>query len=124
MKDTSAQRRPKQALDPRVEAKGLRPDLEENFRELASVLADISDPALTEQLLRQLLTRGEVREISGRWELVKLLESGLSQRRIAERLGMSLCKITRGSKELKKPGSALKLVIDQHRFPLQSQSKE
>jgi TrpR family transcriptional regulator, trp operon repressor len=124
MKERSTQKRTKKELRPHSETKLLRPDLEENFRELVSVLADIDDPELTEQLLRQLLTRGEVREISGRWELVKLLESGLSQRRIAERLGMSLCKITRGSKELKKPGSALKLVIDQYRFPLQSQSKE
>lgn len=124
MKETPARRRPKTESRPRTEAIRLRPDPAGNFRELVTVLADISDPELTEQLLRQLLTRAEVQEISGRWELVKLLESGLSQRKIAERLGMSLCKITRGSKELKKPGSALKLVVDQYRFPSQSQSKE
>ena len=90
------------------------PELDRNFGEFCRVLTSISDPVLTEQLLRQLLTRAEVREVAGRWELVKLLDSGLSQRRIADELGMSLCKITRGSRELKKPDSALKMVIHEY----------
>jgi TrpR family trp operon transcriptional repressor len=36
----------------------------------------------------------------------------MSQRKIAEELGMSLCKITRGSKELQKRDSAFKTVLD------------
>ncbi len=43
-----------------------------------------------------------------RWALVKELSHGTAQRRIAEDLGLSLCKITRGSRELKKEGSAFK----------------
>jgi TrpR family trp operon transcriptional repressor len=38
----------------------------------------------------------------------------VSQRKIAERLGMSLCKITRGSRELKKNGSAFKRVLSEY----------
>lgn len=82
-----------------------------NIGELSLVFAKIRDPATVERLLRALLTEAEVAEIAGRWELVKLLQSGMSQRRIAEALHMSLCKITRGSKELKKPGSALKEAV-------------
>ena len=89
-------------------------DLSHDFSELCSVLASITDPALTEKLLNQLLTRAELAEVAGRWKLVKLLDGGISQRRVAETLGMSLCKITRGSRELKKPGSALKMVIQQY----------
>ncbi|HUX12348.1 MAG TPA: Trp family transcriptional regulator [Spirochaetia bacterium] len=118
------ERRHQNRTSPGPEAKALRDDLADNFRELVQVLASIRDPELIDDLLRQLLTRAEIQEISGRWELVKLLESGMSQRRIAERLKMSLCKITRGSRELKKPGSALKLVIDRYGFPTQPSSKE
>jgi TrpR family trp operon transcriptional repressor len=89
-------------------------ELVANFKEFCRVLSTIEQPDLMEQLLRQLLTRAEVNEVAGRWELVKLLDSGLSQRRIAEELGMSLCKITRGSRELKKPGSSLKAIIQEY----------
>jgi len=84
----------------------------EDIRELAEVLAQIRDPALMERFLRSILTPSELAEISGRWQLVKMLDQGLSQRRIAQALGMSLCKITRGSRELKKKNSAFKEVIE------------
>ncbi|HPN10625.1 MAG TPA: Trp family transcriptional regulator, partial [Spirochaetota bacterium] len=44
--------------------------------------------------------------------LVKLLHEGMSQRKIAERLGLSLCKITRGSRELKKSRSPFKAMLE------------
>ncbi|MFC2170195.1 Trp family transcriptional regulator [Acidobacteriota bacterium] len=82
--------------------------------EVAKVLSGIRDPELMEGLLRSVLTRNEVKEISGRWQLVKMLEEGYSQRQIARELGMSLCKITRGSRELKKENSPLKRVMNKH----------
>ena len=79
--------------------------------EIAETLARIDDPLLIERLLESLLTPRESSDLAGRWELVKRLEQGQSQRQIGADLGMSLCKITRGSRELKKPGSALKKVV-------------
>jgi TrpR family trp operon transcriptional repressor len=82
--------------------------------EVAQVLARIEDPRLILDFLKCILTPYELQEVSGRWELVKLLDQGVSQRRIAEQLGMSLCKITRGSRELKKNGSAFKRVLSEY----------
>jgi len=82
--------------------------------EVAQVLARIEDPKLILDFLKCILTPYELEEVSGRWELVKLLDQGVSQRRIAEKLGMSLCKITRGSRELKKNGSAFKRVLGEY----------
>ena len=82
--------------------------------EVARVLARIEDPRLILDFLKCILTPYELQEVSGRWELVKLLDQGVSQRRIAEQLGMSLCKITRGSRELKKNGSAFKRVLSEY----------
>ena len=82
------------------------------LHEIAASLAAIGDAALIRRFLESLLTPREREEIAGRWELVKLLERGESQRHVAKRLGMSLCKITRGSRELKKRDSAFKAVLD------------
>jgi len=68
-----------------------------------------------EQFLREILTPSEAADLGSRWELLKRLEAGESQRHIAAELGLSLCKITRGSRELKKPGSTLRAVLASRR---------
>ncbi len=87
----------------------------ESFSELARVLAQLRDPGLVERFLRALLTPSEAADLGSRWELVKRLEAGETQRAIAAELHLSLCKITRGSRELKKPDSALRLVLTRTR---------
>jgi len=84
----------------------------ERIREIAGLLAGMNDPDEVERFLVAILTPKEVQELAGRWEVVRLLHQGHSQRRIAGLLGMSLCKITRGSRELKRPNSILKQVFD------------
>jgi TrpR family trp operon transcriptional repressor len=79
--------------------------------QIADTLARLDDSAVIEQLLESLLTPKECRDLVGRWEVVKRLEQGQRQRQIAADLRMSLCKITRGSKELKKPDSVLKKIV-------------
>lgn len=71
-----------------------------SLRELSSVLAGLGEGDLV-QVFDALLTPREREKIALRWKLVCLLEKGLTQRAIAARLGVSLCKITRGSHELK-----------------------
>jgi TrpR family transcriptional regulator, trp operon repressor len=82
------------------------------LHEMSRALARIGDAALIDRFLESILTSREVRDLARRWELVKLLDGGSSQRAIARTLGMSLCKITRGSRELKKPRSALRRVLE------------
>jgi TrpR family trp operon transcriptional repressor len=79
---------------------------------MASVLAHVKETKLIEEFLYSLLTKFEIDEISKRWALVKDLAAGTSQRDIASRLGLSLCKITRGSRELKKPDSAFRKMME------------
>ncbi len=82
--------------------------------EIALVLANAEDQSQIAEFLRSILTENEVKEVSSRWELVKLLNDGMSQRKISEKLGLSLCKITRGSKELKKNPSFFKQMIEMY----------
>ncbi len=85
------------------------------LREIASALAASEDREQIESFLKSILTRNEIDEISARWELVKLLDEGMSQRKIADRLGISLCKITRGSRELKKAHSPFRAMIERYK---------
>ena len=82
------------------------------IKEISYVLAATDDKELIEGFLKSILTRNEIDEISSRWELVKQLHDGISQRKIAERFGLSLCKITRGSRELKKNPSSFRIMIE------------
>jgi TrpR family trp operon transcriptional repressor len=91
------------------------PAVAENFRELAQLLAKAQEGELIESFLRCLLTPAETADIAARWALVKALEQGMSQREIAKTLGLSLCKITRGSRELKKPNSAFERMLELYR---------
>jgi len=84
-----------------------------NIGEIARLISKIDDPYLIEGFLCGILTPAELEKISSRWEIVKLLQQGISQRKIAQKLHLSLCNITRGSRELKKKNSPLKKVINE-----------
>jgi TrpR family trp operon transcriptional repressor len=87
------------------------PRVNENLAELAGILSCVRESALIEDFLRSLLTQAEIADIAGRWALVKALRQKIPQRQIAKTFGVSLCKITRGSHELKKSDSAFVRIL-------------
>jgi TrpR family trp operon transcriptional repressor len=86
-------------------------DHQTNIKEIAQILSDIDDITLIEDFLKNIFTESELKNLASRWEIVKLLDQGISQRKIAKDLHLSLCKITRGSKVLKEKNSAVKKLI-------------
>ena len=78
---------------------------------LAGVLAGLKDGNSAGQFLEALLTPSERARIDLRWRLVCMLASGMPQREISKNLGISLCKITRGSRELKSRPVFRKIVV-------------
>ena len=88
------------------------PRVQEEIKELCRVLAFTEDSELLEAFISCLLTPAETADIASRWALVKALREGTSQREIAKNLGVSLCKITRGSRELKKTSSGFLRVLE------------
>lgn len=80
--------------------------------DMADVLAGLNCRHAVRNFLDALLTPQEQARINLRWRLVCLLAAGLPQRVIARKLGVSLCKITRGSKELKIRPLFRKIVAD------------
>ena len=90
------------------------PRVEENLVEMSRALANTGDSGLVKDFLHCLLTPAELADVAARWALVKALRHNVPQREIARDLGISLCKITRGSRELKKPGSAFQKIFSSY----------
>jgi len=82
--------------------------------DFANVLAEITDPIVMRNFIREILTPKEIDDFALRWQLVKELYRGDTQRTIAARHHISLCKITRGSKILKKKNSVTRSILDKH----------
>lgn len=80
-------------------------DYQSEWNELTDLLTAVNDSEMMKDFLLALLTKKEREEIALRWSLVKQLHEGRSQRAVASDLGLSLCKITRGAKELKQENS-------------------
>lgn len=72
-----------------------------SIAELAEVFASLDDAGDMEQLMGELFTENEISALILRWELMKKLKAGKTQRAIASELHISLCKVTRGNKILK-----------------------
>lgn len=51
--------------------------------------------------MEDILTPAEFEEIVTRWQIIKQLSKEVPQRKIAKNLGVSIAKITRGSRELR-----------------------
>lgn len=85
-----------------------------DLKDIIRVFTGITKPAEMEALFEEIFTEAERRDLASRWGLMKDLKSGLSQRKIAKKRRISLCKITRGSKILKTPGSISSRLIDDH----------
>lgn len=82
--------------------------------ELATRLAEINDPEIMERFFDEILTPAEKKALSLRWRLMKLLKDGVPQRKIASDLGISLCKITRGSKIIKDSESITNKILNRN----------
>ena len=55
-----------------------------------------------ENLLNGILTPKEKEELVQRLNIIKMLKAGLPQHEIAEKLGVGVATVTRGSKEIQK----------------------
>lgn len=85
----------------------------DNLDELISIFSKTSDSRTMRKLFEELLTGSELNDISKRWYLMKELYQGRPQRKIAEEMEISLCKITRGSKILKQDNSEFRRILSE-----------
>jgi TrpR family trp operon transcriptional repressor len=80
--------------------------------DVAKAFSEIESQLEMERFLSEILTESEREQLSLRWELMKQLKSGKSQRAISSDLHISLCKVTRGSKIIKNEKSITNQIIN------------
>jgi len=87
--------------------------IKKNYKkELMKILIQIDDISLMGKFLADLLTPQEFDDIVSRWQIIKQLDKGIPQRRIAKDLGVSISKITRGSRALQDKKGGFRKVLD------------
>ena len=80
--------------------------------EVIRVFCEIDDFKTMKKFFGEIFTPAEIQDVALRWRLMQLLHKDMPQRQIASKLGISLCKITRGSKVLKTRGAVAKKILD------------
>lgn len=84
-------------------------------KELVEVFQKIADDEdLMRKFLRDILSPKEYKNLGLRWQIVKQLAKGLSQRQIADNLHVSVATITRGSRELRDKKGGFARVLQKY----------
>jgi TrpR family transcriptional regulator, trp operon repressor len=83
----------------------------QDLSELIKIITEISSEEDLNKLFEEIFTTKEKYDLALRWRLMKDLYHSVPQREIAHNLGISLCKITRGSKILKQEESICRDLI-------------
>lgn len=84
------------------------------YKELLKMLGESRSAPEWDALLQDLLTPKERESLAERWQIIKLLVSGIPQREIADRLGVSISKITRGSRVLQDGSGGFAKALKMH----------
>lgn len=69
--------------------------------QLLHAFLEAKDAESLQEFLQGLFTPQELEQLNQRIEIVSLLKRGVSQRAIADQLGVGIATVTRGSREIK-----------------------
>lgn len=89
----------------------------ESIAALSDVIATLSKPEDVAAFLRDLCTRKELTDMASRWQIVQLLDQGLSYRDIADETGASTATVTRVSQWLHHGTGGYQSILDQRKEP-------
>ena len=81
------------------------------IKEISQIISKIKSKEDIYNFLSEILTDSEVVTLSKRWRILRMLYEGKTQREISNELGVSLCKVTRGSKILKNKNAIITKLI-------------
>lgn len=80
-------------------------------KDLFRLFASIESPEEAKLLLEDILTPQELESIAERWQEIQLLAKGMTQRDVAKKLGVSISKVTRGSRMLQYGSGGFELFL-------------
>lgn len=78
-----------------------------SLQEISKLVKNLHTEVEIEAFFKELLTESEIYTLSKRWRILEMLTKGMTQRDVAKKLEVSLCKVTRGAKILKEKNSVL-----------------
>lgn len=84
----------------------------QHLKDLYKLFATVDNEKEAKLLLEDILTPQEVASLCERWQLVKELDAGTPQRDIAKKLGVSISKITRGSRMMQFGSGGFSYFLD------------
>lgn len=87
---------------------------QKHLDDLYELLASPKSAADAKLLMEDLLTPQERAKLAERWQLVKLLSAGMTQRKVAQKLKISISKVTRGSRQLQFGTGGFKKNLELH----------
>lgn len=88
------------------------------YRQEGTVLAHIFcraarfRPDIIKQLILDLFTTQEIEEFERRWEIVRQLHKGRSQREVAHNLGISTTTVSRGARALQESAGGFRALLE------------
>ena len=85
--------------------------MQKDYDDLISVFTSINNEDEMKELFTEIFTPNENKDFTLRWKLLNDLYKQIPQRTIANNLNISLCKITRGSKMLKKDNGIIRKIL-------------
>jgi len=86
-------------------------DTTTSYDQLLRLFLNLRTRKEIDTLLHDLLTDQEIEKIVQRLQIVKLIAKGVPQRKISERLGVSIAKVTRGSLAVKESNGLFKRML-------------
>jgi len=87
----------------------------QHYKDLYQLMVAISSEREAKKLLEDILTPQELDSLAERWQIVQELEKGISQRDISKKLGVSISKVTRGSRVMQYGTGAFKQFLKRFR---------
>ncbi len=82
------------------------------MKDLFEAITSLEGPVEAERFLRDLCTLSELEAMAHRWEVVKLLDQGLSYQEIARRTGASTTTVTRVAHWLRHGEGGYRTALD------------
>lgn len=82
-----------------------------NIIEIAKIIKSLNNDKEILAFFNEIMTNTELETLSKRWQIIKLLLKNTTQRKIAQDLNVSLCKVTKGAKILKSENSTVKMKL-------------
>jgi Trp operon repressor len=86
----------------------------EHLKELVSLFAQLKTSERAQLFLLDILTPHELAQLAERWQIIKRLAQGMPQRKIKEELGISIQRVTRGSKAFQQGGGGFQLFLSKN----------